>query len=340
MTTVERLYYLAYSLKKRHVLKDRKRLPHPVISIGNITVGGTGKTPAAIAVAEEAARRGYYPVILTRGYRGRAKGPCFVSQGSGRLLSVSDAGDEPALLAERLQGVPIVKSADRYNGGIFALEHLAPDKRQPVFILDDGFQHWRLFRDVDIALIDGIKEFGNRRLLPVGPLRGPLSELKSADIMVITKTRNEELAEELKTINTKAPVIFSEYLPAGLRDHQGRISTLDCLVNKRVYAFCGIANPDSFRQTLKGYGCDLLGTKEYRDHHAYSQHDLDHLKGRAIKLKADFIITTEKDMVKIRELRELPENLYAFQINFRADAGFFDAVFAIVERNRGREEAG
>jgi tetraacyldisaccharide 4'-kinase len=327
MTPIELIYYIGYSLKKSLVLKDQKSLPYPVISIGNITVGGTGKTPAVIAIAEEAVQRGYYPVILTRGYMGRAKGPCLVSKGSGRLLSVADAGDEPVLLAERLSGVPVVKSADRYAGGMFALDHLEMERKQPVFILDDGFQHWRLARDIDIVLIDGINPFGNRKLLPLGPLRGPLAELKKADVLAITKVKNESLAAELKAMNTNAPVYFSEYKATGLRNTEGRLAGLSNLEDKKVFALCGIANPDSFRNTLQQTGSRILELKSYRDHYRYAQKDMDDVANKAKSLGADLIVTTEKDMVKIRELSHLPSDLYALEIGFSIDKGFFDDIF-------------
>src|SRR5271157_4150100 len=175
MTPLEFLYYTGYALKKQRSLRLQRRLPYPVISIGNITVGGTGKTPATIAVAEESKRRGFSPVILTRGYKGRVKGPCVVSPKNlpvrnylgdpGKVIqTVKDAGDEPVLMAGRLKGVPVIKSAGRYEGGIFALQSFSFAASAPfIFILDDGFQHWRLHRDIDIVLIDGLNPFGNRK---------------------------------------------------------------------------------------------------------------------------------------------------------------------------------
>jgi tetraacyldisaccharide 4'-kinase len=327
MTPLEFLYFLGYSLKKRHVLKNRRCLPYPVISIGNLTTGGTGKTPAVIAVAEEAARRGYCPIILTRGYKGRAKGPCLVSAGSGRLLSVSDAGDEAALMAERMPGVAIVKSADRYAGGMFAIDKIEMGGRPPLFILDDGFQHWRLARDIDIALVDGINPFGNRKLIPLGILRGPLGELKDADIIVVTKTRNEALASELKAINPGAPLYFSEYRTAGLRSSEGRHEDLSYMEGKKVFAFCGIANPESFRNTLQQSGAVILGLKSFRDHHAYSQQDMDVIIDEADRIRAEALVTTGKDMVKIRALSLLPSNLYVLEIGVSIDAAFYDDIF-------------
>ena len=157
MNFPEYLYYLGLSAKKYIALKNQKRLPLRVISIGNITLGGTGKTPAAIAVAEEAKKRGFRPIILTRGYKGTAQGPCFVTKGEKPLLNAEQAGDEPMLMAERLTGVPIVKGSDRYSAGLFALQYFNPQPStfnpQFLFILDDGFQHWNLYRDRNILLI-------------------------------------------------------------------------------------------------------------------------------------------------------------------------------------------
>ena len=172
----EFLYYVGLSLKRAFVLRHRKKLPYRVISIGNITVGGTGKTPAAIALAQEAKKRGFSPVILTRGYKGSAKGPCFVTRGEGPLLNVREAGDEPVLMAEKLSGVPVVKTGNRYEAGMFALQNMdsqlsGPDS-QPLFILDDGFQHWKLYRDKDVLLIDSGDPFGNRSIIASREIKG------------------------------------------------------------------------------------------------------------------------------------------------------------------------
>ena len=335
MTPVEYLYYLGYSSKKRHVLKNRERLPYKVISIGNITVGGTGKTPTAIAVATEAGKRGYDPVILTRGYRGKIKGPCFVSDRQSILLSAEDAGDEPVIMAERLRGVPVVKAADRYEGGIFAIKHLEKRDQPFLFILDDGFQHWKIERDVDIVLVDGLNPFGNRKLLPLGPLRAPLGEIAEADVLVITKKINETVAAELRTLNDKAPVFFSHYDTDGVSDKVGNLSDISMLAGKKIYAFCGIANPESFRNTLSLSGCHLSGLKEYSDHHSYAQKDIAGVVDMAGSLGADYIITTEKDMVKIREFGRLPGNLLWLSISFRAEGRFYDEIFGRISvRNR------
>lgn len=339
MTPLELIYYLGYAAKKGHCLKHQKRLPGKVLSIGNITVGGTGKTPAVIAFAEEAQKRGLRPVILTRGYRGNAKGPCFVlpgAQGTApvekqTVSSVEDAGDEPVLMAERLRDVPVVKCADRYAGGLFAQRLLPSDPDRPfVFILDDGFQHWKLYRDLDIVLVDGINPFGNRRLLPAGRLRGPLQELKRADFFIITKIKNESLYHELQDINAGAPVFFSEY-EAGMLRNENSSNELPAahLRNKKVYAFCGIASPESFRNTIESLGGQIKGHSFYRDHHSYSQNDINRMVKECETLGCDFLVTTEKDMVKLKRLK-VPDNLFCLEIRFVLESGAFDRIVPLL----------
>ena len=330
MTAVEFLYYLGYVTKKRRSLSHQKRLPHRVISIGNLTLGGTGKTPAAIAVAEEAKKRGYRPVILTRGYRGKAKGPCLVSDGSSVLLSVKEAGDEPVVMAGRLKDVPVVKSADRYKGGLFAMQQPWGDDPGLLFIIDDGFQHWRLSRDIDIVLVDGQDPFGNRKMLPVGPLRGPLTELKDADILVITKARNEALALELHKINKDAPVFFATHEVTGIRKDDDTLAATSLLKGGKVLAFCGIANPASFKKTLSNLGCGIVELKQYRDHYRYVCEDISGLEEKGKRLGAEFLLTTEKDMVKIRELKCVPRNLLSIEIGFSIAKSFYNEVFKLL----------
>lgn len=359
MTLLEFFYYIGYSLDKRYKLKHQKRLPHKVISIGNITVGGTGKTPATIAIAEEAKKRGFQPIILTRGYRGKAKGPCLVkiapginrsdkskskvqnsNQNSSPVTHRSSLlfGDEPVLMAERLKDVPVVKCSDRYEGGIFALSSLQRSNTPFLFILDDGFQHWKLYRDIDIVLINGLNPFGSRRILPVGPLREPLDELKRADIFVVTNASINKgkikgmLLDELRNINPDAPIYFSEYRIKRLKDIKGDEHPIDILKDRRVYSFCGIANPDSFRQTVLSISGELVGFKTYRDHHYYSLKDMVYLMKQGRYVNSDFLLTTEKDMVKIKEIRDLRfniqnENILSLQIDFSVEPEFFETVF-------------
>jgi tetraacyldisaccharide 4'-kinase len=337
MGPLECIYYLGYSFSKSRGLKNRERLPHKVISVGNLTVGGTGKTPAVIAIAEEAMKRGFHPCILTRGYRGKAEGPCFISKGEGPLLGVDEAGDEASLMAERLRGVPVVKGKHRYEAGIFALQHLrslAADLRpQVLFILDDGFQHWGLSRDMDILLIDSTDPFGNKKLLPTGRLREPLKEMKRADIIVLTKVQkgaeglHAGLATEIRRYNPHAPIYSSEHLPVGLRSLSGKDLPLDVLAGASVFAFCGIGSPSSFRETLLKMRAEVRGFMAFRDHHAYDSRDLQRIVGNARGCNADWIVTTEKDIMRLRGF-EGAENLLALSIAFRAEKSFFDEIFA------------
>jgi tetraacyldisaccharide 4'-kinase len=344
MGPLEFLYYLGYSLKKSRSMKNRKRLPHRVISVGNLTVGGTGKTPAVVAIAEEARKRGYQPCILTRGYRGKAKGPCFISRGDGALLTVDDAGDEASLMAETLRGVPIVKGRDRYEAGMFALHHLqsfAPGepagagRSHLLFILDDGYQHWRLYRDTDILLIDSANPFGNKKLLPSGILREPLAEMKRADIIVMTRVQGNgrssragnDLIAEIRRYNPLAPIYRSEHTPVGLRTLSGSGVPLDVLSGRPVLAFCGIGNPSSFRDILMNMQAEVRGFMPFRDHHRYDSRDIQRITATARECHADWIVTTEKDIMRLRGF-DLSENVVAMRIAFRAEKSFYDKVCA------------
>ena len=355
MTLFEFIYFLGYSAKKYYSLKYQKRLPHKVISIGNITAGGTGKTPAAIAIAEEAKKRGFCPVILTRGYKGKAKGPCFV-KGRNPLSVMRNGlknevnasrithhasrlyGDEPVLMSEILKDVPIVKCADRYEGGMFAIQTLNSQlltlNSQLLFILDDGFQHWQLFRDKNILLIDAENPFDNRRLLPVGLLREPLKEIERADIIVLTKTGDirpemlgiEDIVGEIKSYNSKAPAFFSMHKPAEFVKLSGETMPIEWAKDKNFFAFCGIGSPESFRKTVLSAGCYLKGIKKYSDHYSYKEDDMEDIIKEARAGNADWIVTTEKDMVRLRGMR-LPENLVALKIRLAIRSEFYDEVF-------------
>ncbi len=325
MGPFEFIYYLGYRLKRAHSLKRQGRLPRTVISIGNITTGGTGKTPAVIALAEEAQKRGFSPCILTRGYKGKAKGPCFVSKGDGPLMTAEDAGDEPALMAEKLTGVPIVKGKDRYEAGLFAIKNLDGPS---LFILDDGFQHWRLWRDKDILLINGKDPFGEGKLLPVGRLREPVKEIKRAGIIVITKSghSDEALLAEIRRHNPHAPIFKAGHEPSSLKRASGGEFPLDMLSGMKVYAFSGIGDPESFRNTLVSSGANIRGFRPFRDHYAFKCRDIGRLSERAGRAGAEWIITTEKDIIRLRGC-SLPENLLILGVEFTVGECFYDEVF-------------
>jgi tetraacyldisaccharide 4'-kinase len=209
----------------------RKHLSVPVISVGNLTLGGVGKTPMVICIARLLKARGLRPVVLTRGY-----------MPSGHRAYVSD---EAQILEQALDGVAIVIDPDRYQGGLKAIDLYRPN----AIILDDGFQHWRLFRSLDIVLVDAVNPFGSKRLLPAGILREPLSSLRRADLLVVTRADQadmEELKKDLQRINPRVPVIEATHRPTGLLNIMtGNLAQLAKL-NRPVVAFCGFGNPASF----------------------------------------------------------------------------------------------
>ncbi len=327
MLIPELIYYFGYLIKSNIDLMRQKRLHARVISVGNLTVGGTGKTPAVISLAKEAKRRGYYPVILTRGYRGKAKGPCLVSKGNGPLIGPDMAGDEAFLMAQRLEDIPVIKSPDRYRGGCLAIRTFQHSDRI-VFILDDGYQHLRLHRDLDILLIDGSNPFGNRRLLPAGRLREPLREIKRADIIVITRSAvpSEELVKEIRIYNGYAPIFCSQHVISAIHRASGRAIRFEDISGKRAIAFCGIGNPESFRKGIKEVGIDLRDFIVFRDHHTLTVQDLKRIRRSAEIARAEWIITTEKDIIKVRDSGTLPELLYLL-IDFKVDERFYEEVF-------------
>lgn len=334
MGPLEFIYYIGYSFKKSYSLKHQKRLPRKVISVGNITVGGTGKTPAVIAIAEEAKKHGYQPCILTRGYKGKASGPCFISKGAEPLIGVDEAGDEPLLMAERLKGVPIIKCADRYEGGVFALSELS--SQPSLFILDDGFQHWRLHRDIDILLIDSTNPFGNNKLLPAGILREPLKEIKRSDIIVITRANSslaagqvsetDVLVKAIRQYNPDATIFLAEHKPVYAKTLSGKKLPLDVLSGRGVICFCGIGNPDSLKNTVLNLNVELKDFVAFKDHYRYEKKDISKINETAKEYKTDWIVTTEKDIMRLKNF-SLPENLVSLIIEFSIDKDFYEKVF-------------
>ncbi|GAB4483393.1 MAG: tetraacyldisaccharide 4'-kinase [Thermodesulfovibrionales bacterium] len=335
MNLLERAYLLGLSIRQRSALKHRKKLPCRVISIGNITTGGTGKTPATIALAQEAKRRGMRPVILTRGYRGSAPGPCFVSRGERPLLTHIQAGDEPVLMAEKLSGTEIVKGADRHASGMFAIAELGlacprKDARPgPLFLLDDGFQHWRLHRDRDVVLVDALDPFSGGRLLPLGRLREPLSALGRADVIAVTRCDadgpQESVISTIRRHNRAAPVFRAWHRVAAVRSPDGTRFGPARLAGMKVFGACGLGNPAGFQETIRTLQAELTGLRTYRDHYPYNQADVAAVTREAAALGADAVVTTEKDYVRMAGL-DLPENLLIIEIEFAAEDGFFDAV--------------
>ena len=280
----------------------------PVISVGNITTGGTGKTPLVEWVANKLAARGLRVCVLTRGYgRENSNQRVVVSDGSRILTDVESAGDEPFMLAESLLGkAAVVCDNDRVAAAQWAIEHLKSD----VLILDDGFQHLRLRRDMDIVTIDGTQPFDNGWTLPAGMLREPISSLARADCIVLTRSGdndNEDLNRQIQTVSD-APILASHTITSRWRSLQSDSPVeITKLRETRVAAFCGLGNPASFFHQLSVEGIQAVHTVAFRDHQRYTQSDIDRLTKESAARGAEALVTTAKDAVKLRLLRfDLP----------------------------------
>jgi tetraacyldisaccharide 4'-kinase len=279
-------------------LKTR-RLSRPVVSVGNLTVGGTGKTPLVVGVARILLRHGLKPSILTRGYGRRSTEPLIVIEpGQGRRADVQKVGDEPALLAHTLPEVPIVLCADRYRGGQEAEERFHVDAH----ILDDGFQHLALERDLDLVALDSTQPISDWGLLPAGRQREPLSALRRAQIVVITRTDSADskpLEELVKNVNPAAKVFRSQTVLRGWADAwSGEPIPPERVQQMKVAAFCGIGNPKAFFADLRRWGFSLGAETVFPDHHAYTGAEIQQLVANARKNGAAALLTTQKDAVK------------------------------------------
>ncbi|UCD70710.1 MAG: tetraacyldisaccharide 4'-kinase [Syntrophobacterales bacterium] len=275
------------------------RIPCKVISVGNITLGGTGKTPTVEYIAKLLKEENMDVVLLSRGYGGRMERKFgVVSDGNRTLLSLRKAGDEPYMLAQRLEGIPIIVGRRRDLSGQYAFTHFHPH----VAILDDGFQHFGVERDVNILLVDSQTGFGNGYLFPSGPLREPLAQLTRADLFIMTKVKDldtcEELEETIKFHKRGAVIFHSNYSPDYLIDlNSGKRFPVEYIKGRSIAALSGIANPAYFRHLLEQVGAKVEEEIVFPDHHVYSRKDTPIIK-RCIH-KAKCIVTTEKDAAKL-----------------------------------------
>ncbi|HKR11417.1 MAG TPA: tetraacyldisaccharide 4'-kinase [Pyrinomonadaceae bacterium] len=283
------------SLYRRGTLQSFK-LDRPVISVGNITTGGTGKTPLVEWIARTVAATGKRVCILTRGYgRDNPKRRVIVSDGNTVRATPSEAGDEPFLLATNLLGIAaVIADADRIAAGREAIAQFNPD----CFVLDDGFQHLRLQRDLNIVTIDATNPWGGGHLLPYGRLREPLSGLSRADCVVLTRTDQSSdipaVTDQLRRL-TNAPIFHLRMRVTAIKPFNNAPEVLP----SPVAAFCAVGNPRSFFNQVQ---YDLVLRKAFPDHHRYTQHDIDSLIEAARRAGARSLITTAKDAVKLHSL--------------------------------------
>lgn len=329
------LFY-RFGVVLRNDLYDRKlsrsvRLPCRVISVGNVTAGGTGKTPMVILLSRLLKDHGYSPAVLSRGYGGKGKAPVnIVSDGAAILMSPLEGGDEPVLIARSVPGVPVLTGPDRCLTGRTAIERMGAD----VLILDDGFQHRRLFRDVDIVLLDYARPWGNGYLLPRGPLREPPARaLKRADILIRTGGMgrgpwSEETRSQGRTLDPDPvppfhlPVFRGRHRPCSLISLKGGAEMdLRDLAGKRVCAFAGIGAPEQFRRMLESLGAEIGEFLIYPDHHRYGSSDLTFIQRKAEEARAEIIVTTEKDEVKVMSLDKPVMPCFSLGIEMRIEPG-------------------
>lgn len=303
-------YLYAATVKLRNWLYEcrlfkSKRLPCTVISVGNIASGGTGKTPAVIWIAKVLLAADRRPAILLRGYLRQEKmpGTRVVSDGREILASVEASGDEAVMIARELSSVPVLVGKDRYKAGCHALGQLECD----VLILDDGFQHRKLGRDLDIVTVNAAQPIGTGKLLPAGTLREPVSALQRADLIMLTRVDTAKsvaaVREDITKLVGDKPIIESRHEPTRLyRLGGGEEVGFGVLKGKNVLAVCGIGNPGTFAKTLRRYQPETVELLPFPDHHHYSRADVVRIQQEAQQAEADFVITTRKDELKLADL--------------------------------------
>jgi len=333
-------------VKLRRFLYDKRiirdyTLGIQVITVGNLTVGGTGKTPVVEKFARELQDAGRKVAILSRGYRSKppplhkrianklllrteSVPPRIVSDGKSLLLDSETAGDEPYMLASNLKDVVVLVDKDRVKAGRFAIERFGCD----TLLLDDGYQYWRLAgRRRDIVLIDRQQPFGNEYMLPRGTLREPEGHLSRADTIFITKSdgNTADLRARISRLNPDAGIIECVHHPMYLEDlFTGKQIGLDYLKGRRLASLSGIAQPESFEQSLVKQGAELVYSKRFADHHRFSQQEVLNAINRSKKRQAEVIITTQKDAVRFPKIdrRDLP--IYFMRVEIRILSGADD----------------
>ena len=284
----------------RRGLFKSKPLEAKVISVGNITLGGAGKTPVVAYLAGHLQKKGRKVGILSRGYKRTSKGVQAVSDGQAVRLTWQEAGDEPYLLARKLPGVPVIVGKNRISAGRHGIEWFDID----TLLLDDGFQHVKLRRDLDIVVIDASNPFGNGRTFPAGHLREPLRNLKRTNLFWLTRVDQTEdlpaLQRFLNSIQSGARIIESTYQPIGLRCRKtGAEADLSILTGSKTVLLCGIANPTSFKKSVADVGAHIVDQYVFPDHHPFTVAEIRKVQQSASDHGAEFIVTTEKDGVRI-----------------------------------------
>ena len=318
---LEKVYLSGVEKKRNAALAKQVSVEVPVISVGNVTAGGTGKTPCILLLAEALQKRGRKPAVISRGYRsGLEKEGGVVSDGKNILVSQAMAGDEPYMMARKLPGVPILVGKDRITSAQKAM-NMGAD----VLLMDDGFQYWQLKRDLDIILIDCTNPFGYDHALPRGLLREPLSALQRAGLFILTKSDQVhavdvmDIKEKLHELAPGVDILTSCHAPSKvvLYDkwkqsiHEGPLQEA---AMKKALLLSGIGNPGAFAETAKEAGLRMVGQMAFDDHHHYTEEDVRNAISEAKAKGAEWIVMTEKDAVKMLNLTSLAKSDIPFAV--------------------------
>lgn len=319
------LYLTGYLIRKSLYglgLIKPKKLSAKVISVGNITVGGSGKTPFVLYLARKLQDKEINFAILTRGYKRLSKDTREMKKNDSPDIKWEQVGDEPYLLSNHLPAIPVIVNRDRFHSG-----KIAQDKYKADFLLlDDGFQHWGLKRDLDIVMIDSSIDLEKEKLLPSGRLREPLSSLKRANLFILTRVDQSEYKDKVKNLlqryNPQAPIVESILQISSVQNWKNKTEIdLSRLQGKKALAFCGIGNPFSFERTLKSSGLEILNAFFFLDHYIYTRKDLLSLQTEARKSGVSYLITTEKDSIRLPDTGELTIPLLVVKVELKIISG-------------------
>jgi len=318
------LYGKALSLRADWYASGRlesRALPRPSISVGNLTFGGTGKTPFVEFLARRLRFEGWRPAVLSRGYGRRSRGVVVVSAGEGALVSADAGGDEPVALARSTSGVLVVVGERRIDAA-----RRAADLGADLFLLDDGFQHLAVRRDVNLLLLDARDPFGGGRLAPAGRLREPIAAARRADAFVFTRVDRaappQDAVRALQRLSPEAPVFHARIRPSDLRDENGAPLDAAGFAHRRLIAVCGVASPAEFAATLSELGLRPEERLDFRDHQRYGDRQLARIRSAAERTGASLVVTTEKDAVKLAGRTDLPLVTVRLSVEV-AESGFF-----------------
>ena len=329
------LMMVRVALYKSNIFK-RYTLPVPVISIGNLTMGGSGKTPVVMSLARLLKDKGYHPAVISRGYGGTSTGKYnIVTTGAELFLSPEEAGDEPFMLAKALEGVPVITGKSRIHPCRYAINSLHTD----IILLEDGFQHIAVNRNIDIVLFNATTLAGNSRVFPGGVLREPVNALGRCHSFMLTgidennRGRAEKFAALLKERFPDKPLFSAKLSHPVITAADKNTEIVDFSDIGSALGFCAIANPVRFQESVKTSGVKLVRFVSFRDHKKYSQRSMDKLCREAEASGADSLLTTEKDFVKIGQYkRTLP--VYVFKVKLVLDRAFEEYILKQLPRNQ------